>query len=133
MREMRRADRVLDQESALKILQEGEYGILATVDAGGQPYGVPLSHAVKDSSIYFHSTNTGGSKYDNILNNKRVSFTVVGNTQVLPDKFGTLYESVIACGEAALVADENERLSAFRELLGKYCSGALPLCLRNML
>lgn len=125
MQEMRRKDRALDQEEALKILIKGEYGILATVDGGGQPYGVPLSYAVKDNCIYYHSAIAGGSKHDNILNNKKVSFTVVGDTQVLPDKFGTLYESVIVFGEAAPVDDEEERLSAFRELLVKYCSGYL--------
>lgn len=125
MREMRRTDRLLNQEETLKILEEGEYGILATVGAAGQPYGVPLSYVVTDNCIYYHCTDAGGSKHDNILNNKKVSFTVVGNTQVLPDKFGTLYESAIAFGEAAEVTDENERLGVFRELLRKYCSGYL--------
>jgi uncharacterized protein len=50
---------------------------------------------------------------------------VIGNTQVLPDKFGTLYESVIVFGEAGLVNDEEEKLSAFREFLKKYCAGFL--------
>ena len=125
MREMRRADRLLGEEEALEILNKGEYGILSTVDSGGQPYGVPLSYAVKDNCIYFHGTNAGGTKYDNIENNSKVSFAVVGSTQVLPDKFGTLYESAIAFGEASLVNDEEERLAALRELLGKYCSDFL--------
>lgn len=122
MREMRRSDRLLDQEEAINILENGEYGILATVDDKGQPYGVPLSYVVKDNCIYYHSTNAGGSKQDNIINNKKVSFTVVGNTQVLPDKFGTLYESIIAIGEAEVVHDEEEKLIVFREFLKKYCS-----------
>lgn len=122
MREMRRADRMLSQEEALKILSEGEYGLLATVNGDGQPYGVPMAYAVKDNCIYYHCTIEGGSTHDNILNNKKVSFTVVGATQVLPDKFGTLYESVIVFGEATQVDDEEEKVSAFRELLMKYCS-----------
>ena len=125
MKEMRRLDRRLSDEETLEILNKGEYGILATVDSDGQPYGVPLSYIVKDNCIYYHSTNAGGSKHDNILNNKKISFTVVGNTQVLPDKFGTLFESVIVLGEANLVNDEDEKLSAFREFLKKYCDGFL--------
>jgi uncharacterized protein len=125
MKEMRRTDRLLSEEEALKILEKGEYGILATVDREGQPYGVPLSYIVKDNCIYYHCSNAGGSKHDNILNNNKVSFTVIGNTQVLPDKFGTLYESVIVFGEAGFVHDEEEKLSAFREFLKKYCSGFL--------
>lgn len=125
MREMRRADRLLSREEALEILKRGEYGILSTVDSDGQPYGVPLSYAVKDNCIYFHGTNAGGTKYDNIEHSNKVSFAVVGSTQVLPDKFGTLYESAIVLGEASLVNDEEERLCALRELLEKYCSDFL--------
>lgn len=122
MREMRRTDRLLSREEALEILEKGEYGILSTVDSNGQPYGVPLSYIVMDNGIYFHATNAGGSKHDNILKNSKVSFTVVGNTQVLPDKFGTLFESAIAFGEAAVVENAEEKITVFREFLRKYCA-----------
>lgn len=125
MKEMRRTDRQLSEAEALEILKKGEYGILSTVDSDGQPYGVPLSYVVIDNCIYYHSTNAGGSKHDNILSNHKVSFTAVGNTKILPDQFGTLYESAIVFGQALLVQDEAERLCAFRELLKKYCSGFL--------
>ncbi len=120
MKEMRRKDRLLDREDAMNILEKGEYGILSTIGSDEQPYGVPLSYVVKDNCIYFHATNQGGSKYDNILHNKKVSFTVVMNTEVLPDQFATLYESAIAFGEAEVVKDETKRLEAFREFLYKY-------------
>jgi len=120
MREMRRKDRLISQEEAMEILKKGEYGILATVDEGGQPYGVPVSYVVLDGAVYFHATNAGGLKFDNITKNKKVSFTVVGNTQVLPDQFATLYESAIVFGEASVVEDETERVAAFREFLPKY-------------
>lgn len=122
MMEMRRTDRLMGEEDTLKVLKEGEYGILATVDEDLQPYGVPISYVYIDGYIYFHGTNAGGSKYHNIEYNSKVSFTVVGKTQVLPDKFGTLYESAIAFGTAKLVSDEEERLMAFREFLNKYCT-----------
>jgi len=122
MKEMRRTDRLLTQEEALEILNKGEYGILATVGSDGQPYGVPLSYVVMDHFIYYHATNAGGAKYENILNNNKVSFTVVGDTQIIPDKFGTLYESAIVYGEASVVDNEDEKLTVFREFLKKYCS-----------
>lgn len=125
MKEMRRTDRMISAEEAFDILCEGEYGILATVDSEGQPYGVPLSFVVYKNNIYYHCTNAGGSKHDNILNNRKVSFTVVGNTQVLPEQFGTLYDSSIVIGEAEEVKDEEERLAVFREFLNKYCAGYL--------
>ncbi|HYE69825.1 MAG TPA: pyridoxamine 5'-phosphate oxidase family protein [Anaerovoracaceae bacterium] len=121
MMEMRRTDRLMSEEETLKVLNDSEYGILATVDEDLQPYGVPISYVYMDGCIYFHSTNAGGSKYNNLEYNSKVSFTVVGKTQVLPDKFGTLYESAIVYGTAELVADEEERLMAFREFLNKYC------------
>jgi Predicted flavin-nucleotide-binding protein len=123
MKEMRRADRLLSNEETMDILNKGEYGILATVGKDGQPYGVPLSYVVRNNCIYYHAANAGGSKYDNILFNHKVSFTVVGNTKVLPEKFGTLYESVVVFGEASVVDDPEEKLTVFREFLIKYCSG----------
>lgn len=120
MREMRRTDRKATEEEAYQILQEGTYGILATVDQDGQPYGVPLSYVLIDRTIYYHATNAGGTKQDNLELNPRVSFTVVGKTQVLPDKFATIYYSTIAVGKARLVTDEEERLLAFRAFVLKY-------------
>jgi len=122
MTDMRRADRLMSEEDTLRVLKEGEYGILATVDEEIHPYGVPLSYVYADGCVYFHSTSAGGSKYNNIKYNNSVCFTVVGKTKVLPDKFGTLYESAMAFGEAELVSDEEERLMAFREFLKKYCA-----------
>lgn len=120
--EMRRSDRLMLEEDAMKLLKEGEYGILSTVNEDLQPYGVPISYVFINDCIYFHSTNAGGSKFSNIEFNNKVSFTVVGKTKVLPDKFGTLYESAIAYGTTELVSDEEERLMAFREFLNKYCT-----------
>lgn len=118
--EMRRKDRQMTDEEARKILEEGLYGILSTVDKDLQPYGIPISYVLVNGSIYIHGTNAGGHKYINIEGNNRVSFTVVGKTQVLPDKFSTLYESAIAFGTIETVSDEEERLLAFREFLNKY-------------
>jgi uncharacterized protein len=120
MREMRRKDRLISKEEALEVLKKGEYGILATVDEAGQPYGVPVSYVVMDGAVYFHATNAGGHKFDNFTKNSKVCFTVVGDTQTLPDQFATLYESVVVFGEAIVVDDEAERVAAFREFLPKY-------------
>jgi nitroimidazol reductase NimA-like FMN-containing flavoprotein (pyridoxamine 5'-phosphate oxidase superfamily) len=110
----------MEPEDALRLLEIGEYGILSTVDGSGQPYGVPLNYAAADGAIYLHCTNAGGHKYDNIVGNNKVSFAVVGNTQVVPEKFGTLFESVIAFGEASVVEDEAERMTAFQAIIKKY-------------
>jgi uncharacterized protein len=117
-RPIRRSDRALTNEQAAEILQKGEYGILSTVSPDGQPYGVPVSFAYTDNALYFHCA-VEGHKLDNLASNPRVSFCVVGGTEVLPDKFATRYESALVFGKACeLVGDEKR--SALVELLKKY-------------
>lgn len=120
--EMRRSDRSISQKEALELLENGEYGILSTVDKEGNPYGVPLSYAFDEGSIYFHGTNEGGRKTDNIMDNSKVSLTVVGETKVLPDKFATLYHSVIAEGTIRLLHDEAAKKAGLMKLVQKYSS-----------
>jgi len=115
---MRRLDRALTTEQAVVILQKGSYGVLSTVSANGGPYGVPVSYAYADRTIYFHSA-VEGHKLDNLAANPRVSFCVVGETEVLPDQFGTLYESAIVFGRVVELTGEVKHL-ALNELLMKY-------------
>ena len=120
-REVRRKDRVADQDQTRRVLEQGEYGVLSSVSPGGQPYGTPLSYWLMDGDIYFHCA-LAGHMLDNIAANGRVSFCVVGKTQVLPDKFSTLYESVVAFGRASEVLGAQKR-SALEGLVAKYSPG----------
>jgi len=117
---LRRNDRELVTEDALALLDGAEYGILSTVSKDGAPYGVPLSFCVMDGSIYFHCA-LEGRKLENLEHNRAVSFCVVGNTRVLPEKFGTLYESAVASGEAIEVFDEDKQ-RALEGLVRKYAA-----------
>jgi len=119
MKKIRRSDREITIEEVREILDKGEYGVLSTVGEDGQPYGVPLSYVYKNNCIYFHSA-VSGHKLDNIEYNGKVSFCVVGNTKVLPDKFATEYESVVVFGVAS-EAVETEKHNALLWLLEKYC------------
>lgn len=119
MKSIRRSDRKIPLQEAEAILDHGEYGVLSTVGSDGQPYGVPLSYVHMNNSIYFHCAVTGG-KLDNIEQNAKVSFCVVGNTKILPDKFATEYESTVVFGVASEVR-ETERHNALLWLLEKYC------------
>ena len=49
-----------------------------------------------------------------------VCFTVIGETEVLPDKFNTRYESVVIFGTAELIEDETLRQKALIGLIQKY-------------
>ena len=120
MNRMRRKDREISQQDAVDLLAKAEYGVLSTVSKNGQPYGIPLSYVYKDKAIYFHCA-VDGQKLDNINNNAKVSFCVTGSTTVLPETFGTLYESALVFGIAREVHDA-ERHQALVWLLEKYCS-----------
>ncbi len=127
-RKIRRAERAIPDGEAQSILQVGEYGVLSTVSADGQPYGVPVSYAYVGDVIYFHCA-LEGHKLENLSSNNKVSFCVVGKTEVLPAKFGTKYESVIVFGKAFEVTDD-EKHGGLVELLKKYSSGFIDKGLR---
>ncbi|MBQ7515587.1 MAG: pyridoxamine 5'-phosphate oxidase family protein [Schwartzia sp.] len=116
---MRRQDRQLSEAAARQLLEEGEYGVLATVGEDDWPYGVPLSYVYDDGKIYFHGA-TAGQKADNLRHQPRASFTVVGATHVLPAKFSTAYESTIAFGVVRPVPPE-QQAAALLLLARKYC------------
>ena len=119
--ELRRKDRSITETEAKELLEHGEYGILSTCGPEGQPYGIPLSYCVIGDAVYFHSA-VEGRKLTNIAGNNRVSFCVVGKTEVLPDQFATRYESVIVSGRATEVFDD-EKQQALEGLLSKYSAG----------
>ena len=118
---MRRKDRETTEERAYEILKNGEYGILSTIGEDGYPYGVPVNFAVEGNKIYFHCAPEG-YKLECLRENPKVSFTVVGATQIVPGKFTTGYESTIAFGEIHLDLPEEERRYALRLLVNKYSS-----------
>jgi nitroimidazol reductase NimA-like FMN-containing flavoprotein (pyridoxamine 5'-phosphate oxidase superfamily) len=118
MKKMRREDRLVTRAETEEVLYAGEYGVLSSVDPDGQPYGVPLSYIYQDDAVFFHSA-TSGHKLDNITGNARVSFCVVGKTDLLPDKFTTEYESAVVFGTTCEALGE-ERYEALIGLLEKY-------------
>ena len=103
-RDIRRKDRVLSCDAAWKLLERGEYGFLAMQGMNGYGYGIPLSYAMRDRSLYFHCAPSG-FKLDSLDVCDRVSFCVVGRTEVMP---------------ARRSLPEAERLEALRLLAAKY-------------
>ena len=118
MKNVRRRDREIGTHEAIELLLNCEYGVLSTVGQDSQPYGVPLNYVYEGNRIYFHSALTG-HKLENIQNNPKVSFCVVGKTRVLPEKFSTEYESAVAFGGASEIQG-SERNKALTLLLEKY-------------
>lgn len=112
---MRRRDRELDGTEALRLLEEAEWGVLATVDADGWPYAVPVNHAVVDGDLILHCA-TKGHKLDNLAFNPKVSYCAVTLAEPIPAELATRYASVIVFGCAELVEDEAEKREVLRAL-----------------
>lgn len=118
--EMRRKDREISHQEALALLEKEEYGFLATVDKNNQPYVVPLSYIVMNNEIFFHCAFSG-QKIDNIINQEKVCFSVVGDTQPVYDKnFTTYFESVIVYGKARMIDDLKIKYDMLSQLAEKY-------------
>jgi len=115
---MRRKDKAMQDGAIINLLQNGEYGVLSTVGGNEQPYGVPLNYVLMNNCIYFHCA-LEGHKLDNLALNHKVSFCVVGRTNLLPAEFSTEFESVIVFGRASVIEGE-ERYQALNALVEKY-------------
>lgn len=120
-KEMRRSDRELSQEEALEILDKCSYGILSVLGENDYAYGVPLNYVFLNNNVYIHCARQG-FKLDSIRKNPKVCFTVVGETETLPDKFSTNYESAILFGEAVEVT-ESEKIEALKSFIYKFSTG----------
>ncbi|MBP3519565.1 MAG: pyridoxamine 5'-phosphate oxidase family protein [Parabacteroides sp.] len=119
--EIRRKDRVLDEKGAMELLETGEYGFLSMAGTDGFGYGIPISFVKEEEHIYFHCA-PDGYKLECIRENPKVSFCVVGKTQVIPNQFTTAYESALVFGTIHSDLAEEECRHALRLLVKKYCS-----------
>ncbi len=125
-REVRRQDRLLDEQRAQELLETAEYGFLcAGTDGNGYAYGVPINFAYDCAAgeLYFHCAPEGQKLEAMRRNGGKVTFCVVGRTQPLSDKFTTLYESVMVFGTVNLVPSDDEKRLALRRLVRKYSAG----------
>ncbi|MDR0487631.1 MAG: pyridoxamine 5'-phosphate oxidase family protein [Treponema sp.] len=118
---MRRKDREKDSSFAMEVISTCEYAVLATVNADGTPYCVPVSPVTLNGFIYFHGAPEG-RKFDNIANNPAVCITCVRNVKSVPEKFTTAYESAVVCGSCSVVIDEDEKIKALRAICEKYAN-----------
>ena len=80
-----------------------------------------MSYSYTGNVIYFHCA-IEGHKVENLRKNNRVSFCVVGKTEVLPEKFSTRYESAIVFGKAFELTDD-EKHKGLLEIVKKYSPG----------
>ena len=119
--EMRRQDRLLSREETDQILARCGYGVLSMQDVSGYPYGVPVNYVYANGKLYVHCARNAGQKAENLKRDDRVCFTVVGSEEVMPEKFGAKYESVVAFGRARQL-DGDEKQAAMEAFIDKFCA-----------
>ena len=122
MRKMRRFKQQIPQEDCDRILRETPSGVLAVIGDEGYPYTVPMNFVWYDGKLYFHCAGDG-HKMDAIASCDKVSFCVVSRDDNVPERFTTLYESVVVFGRAGIVSDDTERRQALTRLCDKYSPG----------
>ena len=120
-REMRRKRQQLTETECIEILKRNTSGVLAVSGDSGYPYAVPLSYIYDGHTLYFHCAKSG-HKFDAIKNCDKVSFCVVDQDLVVPQKYTTYFRSVIVFGRASIVDQEDEIRSAIEKLAIKYYS-----------
>lgn len=118
-RAMRRKRQQLPDAESIEILQKATSGTLALLGDGGYPYAVPISYVYADGTLFFHSA-LSGHKVDAIRKCDKASFCVIDKDDVQPEKYTTLFRSVIAFGRVHIVEDETEKLQIARLLGNRY-------------
>ena len=89
---------------------------------GGYPYGVPLSYVYHNGRLYFHCAKAG-HKLDAIRREGKCSFCVIGQDQVVAEKYTTLFRSVIAFGQVRVLEDDGEKRAALEALGERFNPG----------
>lgn len=117
---VRRQNRLLNDQQAKELLKYGEYGVISLSDTDNNAYGIPISFVWnKINAIYLHCAPEG-KKLNCIKHNNNVSFCVVGKTDVIPNQFTTEYQSIILQCTAHINLSKDERMNALSLILDKY-------------
>ena len=118
-REMRRKNQQMNNEEGIAVLKRATSGVLAVSGDDGYPYAVPLSYVYNEGKLYFHCA-AEGHKLEAVRRCDKVSFCVIDQDEVVPEKYTTFYRSVIVFGRMHLVDDVEEMRRIAAMLAMKY-------------
>ena len=124
--EMRRKERQMPEEFAWEVVDRCEYAVVAMTAGNGEPYCLPVNVVREGKNIYFHSA-MAGRKAESLRLHPRVCLTCVGENQVLPERYTTLYASAVAFGTARELTDDGEKREALRLLCQRYAPDHMDL------
>lgn len=110
---MRRSDEQTDDKTVRELLERGRWCVASTTDEDGMPYGVPLIYVYHDGAVYLHTVKDDARPATHLRSNLRrnpcLCVTVVPEQQVVQEKIGMNYASVIAVGRAEALEGEKKR------------------------
>lgn len=126
MKKMRRKEKeIRDRQRIEEIMKKALVCRLAMCDDGA-PYLVPVNFGYENNAIYIHSAYEG-KKIDILRKNNRVCFEMETNVQLVSADaacdWGTLYASVIGCGRAEFIEDEEGKRKGLEIIFRHYSDG----------
>lgn len=114
----------MDSAWALEVMRKAPYITVSFTRPDGTAYGVPLSLAcASDTTWYFHCA-LEGDKLDAIATHPQVCLSAV--TKCVPcvgpkdESFTLQFRSAIAFGEAEIVTNEAEKITAMRTICERF-------------
>lgn len=121
---MRRAKRQIDESEALALLRQCNWGVLSTVGADGLPYGVPLNYCLDERPagdttervLIFHAAPEG-RKIANLRHCARAAFVAVAADELAPEKYTTIYASVMASGPVRIIDEPDAKRAGLFKLV----------------
>ena len=118
-RQLRRSNRQLENDKVIALLKNEKRAVLAVHGENDYPYAVPINYIYDENTnkIYFHGAGAG-QKYEALMKENKVCFTVYGNEQYKDNDWAPYMQSVIIFGKCNKV--EENKLDYLRLLAKKY-------------
>ena len=121
---MRRRDRQLSEEQALKIIDESEYATLSCIDESGEIFSVPISPVRDADAIYIHGA-PAGTKAKLFQNGRAVTAVFVSYNRVptpSDEEYRSIANDAAALGSRVYTTelDDERKIYALRILCEKY-------------
>jgi len=93
-KELTRTKQALSNESIQRIIDTTAYGVLSLNGDDGYLYTVPLSYVYTGGAVYFHGSPRG-YKSECFQRTNKTSFSIVGQSQVVPTVRANNFQSVL--------------------------------------
>lgn len=120
-RPIRRKEKEISTDDALKVLKETRIGILGLNGDEGYPYAIPVNYYYDedDKKIYFHGSKKG-HKIDSLKRSDKVCFTVMGPEVIKKESWAPFVKSVVIFGRCHLIEDKETADNKLRQFAMKY-------------